>query len=55
MADDANALEIGLRPGAHPPGDNLCNDFQQETARSFAELARARGDRVERIDGRSRR
>ena len=49
MADD-ESLGSGYGPGS-PPGDNLCNDFQQETARSFAELARARGDRFERIEG----
>jgi hypothetical protein len=49
MADD-ETLETGYGPTS-APGDNLCNDFQQETARSFAELGRARGDRVERIDG----
>jgi hypothetical protein len=47
---DAETLETGYGPGT-PPGDNLCNDFQQETARSFVELARARGDRFERIEG----
>ena len=41
-------LETGWGPAA-APGDSLWNDFQQETARSFAELGRARGDRVERI------
>jgi hypothetical protein len=49
MPDDA-LLESGYGPTA-PPGDNLCNDFQQESASSFATLARARGDRVERIEG----
>jgi hypothetical protein len=50
MSDEALELESGYGPAA-PPGDNLTNDFQQETARSFAELAAARGDRVERIAG----
>ncbi len=49
MTDDS-PLETGYGPGA-PPGDNLCNDFQRETARSFADLASARGDRVTRIHG----
>jgi hypothetical protein len=50
MSDIDEPLESGY--GARTqPGDNLCNDFQQETARSYAELARARGDRLERIDG----
>jgi hypothetical protein len=44
------ALESGYGPSA-PSGDNLCNDFQQENARSFEALSRARGDRVKRIDG----
>src|SRR3954454_23417734 len=44
-------LDTGYGPGA-PPGDNVANDFQQETAASFAELARARGDRRERHAGR---
>jgi hypothetical protein len=43
-------LESGYGPAA-PPGDNLTNDFQQESARSFADLGRCRGDRVERIEG----
>src|SRR3954469_4666264 len=43
-------LETGYGPDA-PPGDNLVNDFQQETARSFVGLGNARGDRVERIEG----
>ena len=47
---DEELLESGYGPAA-PPGDNLCNDFQQESASSFAALARARGDRVERIKG----
>jgi hypothetical protein len=34
-----------------PAGDNLCNDFQQETAHSYLALARARGDATERIEG----
>src|SRR5690242_2078208 len=43
-------LESGYGPAA-PSGDNLCNDFQQETAQSYDELARARGDRRERRAG----
>jgi hypothetical protein len=43
-------LESGYGPAA-PAGDNLCNDFQQETARSYLALARARGDATERIEG----
>ena len=41
MSGDTAELESGYGPAA-PPGDNLTNDFQQETARSFAELATAR-------------
>ncbi|HYL52821.1 MAG TPA: hypothetical protein VEZ15_12685 [Acidimicrobiia bacterium] len=33
------------------PGDNLCNDFVQESARSFAAFGSARGDRVARLEG----
>jgi GNAT superfamily N-acetyltransferase len=47
---DNEPLASGYGPDT-PPGDTLWNDFQQETARSFAELGRARGDRVERIAG----
>jgi hypothetical protein len=36
---------------ATPPGDNLLNDFVRENAGSFAAFARARGDRVARIEG----
>jgi hypothetical protein len=47
MADD-EVLESGY--GASTPlGDNLVNDFQQETARSYLDLAQARGDRNQRI------
>jgi hypothetical protein len=43
-------LESGYGPrGA--AGDNLCNDFVQESARSFVAFAAARGDRVSRVDG----
>jgi hypothetical protein len=45
MADDG-VLETGYGRGV-PPGDNLVNDFQQETVASYLELARARGDRVD--------
>jgi GNAT superfamily N-acetyltransferase len=43
-------LGSGYGPAARP-GDNLCNDFQLETAQSFAVLGAARGDRVQRIAG----
>jgi GNAT superfamily N-acetyltransferase len=43
-------LETGYGP-AVPLGDNLCNDFVQESARSFAAFATARGDRVARVEG----
>ncbi len=49
MTTDHDRLETGYGPGA-PPGDNLTNDLVQETARSYADLATARGDRVARID-----
>ncbi|MPY95514.1 MAG: N-acetyltransferase [Acidimicrobiia bacterium] len=39
-------LETGYGSGV-PPGDNLCNDYVQGLAASFAALGRARGDRVE--------
>jgi hypothetical protein len=42
--------ESGYGPGA-PPGDNLCNDFVQESARSFTAFAAVRGDRLARLDG----
>jgi hypothetical protein len=38
-------LETGYGPAA-PSGDNLLNDFVQGEAAAFAELARARGERV---------
>ena len=50
MTDHNEHLETGYGP-ASPPGDNLCNDFVQETAASFARLAEGRGDRVQRIPG----
>jgi hypothetical protein len=43
-------LESGYGPEA-PVGDNLMNDFQQETARSYLDLAIARGDRNARVAG----
>jgi Acetyltransferase (GNAT) domain len=46
MADEEASLESGYGP-ATPSGDNLVNDFQQETAASYLELARARGDRLD--------
>ncbi len=49
MADD-EPLESGYGPQTSP-GDNLCNDFVQESARSFAAFASARGDRLSRLDG----
>jgi|tagenome__1003787_1003787.scaffolds.fasta_scaffold20963699_3 hypothetical protein len=49
MADDQE-LESGYGPRA-PTGDNLCNDFQRETARSYVALAQTRGDANERIEG----
>jgi len=49
MADN-DELATGYGPGT-PVGDNLCNDFQRETAGSYAELARARGDRLQAGDG----
>lgn len=45
MADE-EILETGYGQSA-PPGDNLVNDFQRETAASYVELARARGDRID--------
>src|SRR6187200_2342174 len=42
-------LESGFGPGA-PRGDNLLNDFVQGEAEAFAELGRARGDRIEHDD-----
>ena len=45
-----HVLESGYGPQT-PAGDNLCNDFQQEMARSFLALARARGDATKRIEG----
>ena len=42
-------LESGYGPGA-PRGDNLLNDFVQGEAEAFAELGRARGDRIEQDD-----
>jgi hypothetical protein len=50
VSDTETPLESGYGPDA-PAGDNLCNDFQQETAQSYGELARARGDRRERHRG----
>jgi hypothetical protein len=47
---DPAPLESGYGPQA-PPGDNLCNDFVQASARSFAAFASARGDRIARLDG----
>jgi hypothetical protein len=50
VSDPETPLESGYGPTA-PGGDNLCNDFQQETAASYQELARARGDRHVRNPG----
>lgn len=49
MADTSEQVETGYGPNV-VPGDNVCNDFVQESVRSFAAFAAARGDRVERID-----
>ncbi len=47
---DRSPLETGAG-SASPPGDNLLDDFVRESAESYAAFGRARGDRVERIDG----
>jgi hypothetical protein len=47
---ETSALPNGYGP-ANPAGDNLLNDFVQESAASYAGFGRARGDRVERIAG----
>jgi hypothetical protein len=47
MSDD-DPLETGYGPTTLA-GDNLTNDFQQETARSYLNLAIARGDRTTRM------
>jgi GNAT superfamily N-acetyltransferase len=47
---DGEGLESGYGAST-ATGDNLCNDFQQETARSYLDLARSRGDRTSRIAG----
>jgi len=44
------ALPNGYGP-SNPAGDNLLNDFVQESAASYAGFGAARGDRVERIRG----
>jgi hypothetical protein len=49
MSEEAT-LESGYGPNT-PAGDNLTNDFQQETARSYLDLAIARGDRTARVTG----
>ena len=49
MADEIS-LESSYGPQV-PSGDSLCNDFVQESARSFAAFATARGDRLARLDG----
>jgi GNAT superfamily N-acetyltransferase len=36
---------------ASPGGDNLLNDFVQESAASYAAFGAARGDRLERVEG----
>ena len=46
----APELETGYGPSS-PGGDNLLNDFVQESAASFAAFAAARGDRLGRVDG----
>jgi GNAT superfamily N-acetyltransferase len=50
VTDTSETLETGYGPHV-PPGDNVCNDFVQESAASFAAFATARGDRVARVDG----
>ena len=47
---ETEPLETGYGPSV-PPGDNLINDFVQETADSYRALAAARGDRARRVDG----
>jgi hypothetical protein len=47
---ETSELRSGYGPSS-PRGDNLLNDFVQETAESFAAFGTARGDRVERIAG----
>jgi GNAT superfamily N-acetyltransferase len=47
---ETSELDSGYGPSSRS-GDNLLNDFVQETAASFAAFGGARGDRVERIDG----
>ena len=45
LVETDEELEDGCGPGA-PRGDNLLNDFTQGEAEAYAELARARGERV---------
>jgi hypothetical protein len=47
---ESSALRSGYGP-SNPAGDNLLNDFVQETAASYADFGIARGDRVERVNG----
>jgi hypothetical protein len=50
VTSESQPLETGYGPTV-TSGDNVCNDFVQESAESFAAFAAARGDRVARIDG----
>jgi hypothetical protein len=43
-------LETGYGPSS-PGGDNLLNDFVQESAASYAAFGAARGDRLGRVEG----
>jgi GNAT superfamily N-acetyltransferase len=47
---ETSELRNGYGP-SNPRGDNLLNDFVQESAESYAAFGVARGDRVERLDG----
>jgi hypothetical protein len=47
---ETSELESGYGPTSRR-GDNLLNDFVQESAASYAGFGNARADRVERIDG----
>jgi hypothetical protein len=44
------ALETGYGPSS-PGGDNVLNDFVQESAASYAAFGAARGDRLGRVEG----
>jgi len=49
MAEES-ALETGYG-STSPGGDNLLNDFVQESADSYRSFGTARGDRMDRVDG----